>query len=103
MDFFLCGKTIKPGRIVHQQAPLRQRGGGKSRHKVHEVGLVGLMRSIGMWKIGAPEHTIGRSFYKRLRDRHRCTYGGLEMRSAPQTLIQQLSSRASSSRARIGG
>ena len=44
--FLLLAETIKPGRIVHQQALLRQRGCGKLRHQIDQIGLVGLVGGI---------------------------------------------------------
>src|SRR5664279_1619635 len=54
--FFLLAETIKPGGIVHQQAVLRQRGGGKLRHQVDQIGLVSHVGGIGVRELGAPQH-----------------------------------------------
>ena len=62
-----------------------------------EFGLVGLVRRIGMRKIRAPQHTVRRrrdQLFARSGSRRR--KAACEIRSAPDTLIQQLSSLASS-------
>src|SRR5450631_4880235 len=69
--FLLLAETIKPGRIVHQQAVLRQRGGGKLRHQVDQIGLVGRVGGIGVREIGAPQHARRRRLDQRAGDRHR--------------------------------
>ena len=47
-------ETVKPRGVVHQQALLRRRVGCVLRYQIDQIGLVRLVRRIGMREIGAP-------------------------------------------------
>src|SRR5476649_2325994 len=54
VSFLLLFETIKLCGIVHQQAALRQRFGRELRHQIDQIGLIGLVGGIRVWKVGAP-------------------------------------------------
>src|SRR6185437_7174438 len=70
-DLFLLVETVQPGRIVYQQALLRQRVSRVLRHQIDQIGLVGLVRSVRVRKIGTPQHALRRRLDQCVRDQHR--------------------------------